>query len=86
MPNIMDGPDGRIRADHLDIELDQSPPASRKPQQLKLYNMLLLAQKIQLWLIVGLSLGSLITNCTSIASSFHLLPTSNSTCQCSPML
>ena len=82
----MDVPDGRIRVDHLDIEFDQAPPASRKPQQLKLYNMLTLAQKIQLSLIVGLSLGSLITNFTSIASSFHLLPTLNSTCQCPPRL
>ena len=82
----MDGPEGRIRADHLDIELDQASSASREPQQLKLYNMLTLAQKIQLWLIVRLSLGSLITNFTSIASSFHLLPILNSTCQCPPML
>ena len=39
----MDVPEGRIRADHLDIELDQAPPASRRPQQLKLYNLLTLA-------------------------------------------
>ena len=57
----MDVTEGRIRADHLDIELDQAPLASREPQQLKLYNMLTLAQKIQLWLIVGLYIGSLIT-------------------------
>ena len=57
----MDVTEGRIRPDDLDIELYQAPPASREPQQLKLYNMLTLAQKIQLWLIVGLSLGSLIT-------------------------
>ena len=82
----MDVPEGWIRADHLDIELDQAPLVSREPQQLKLYNMLTLAQKIQLWLIVGLSLESLITNFTSIASSFHLLPTSNLTCQCQPRL
>ena len=50
----MDVPEGRIRADQLDIELDQAPPASREPQQLKLYNMLTQAQKIQHWLIVGL--------------------------------
>ena len=34
---------GRIRKDHLDIELDQASPASREPQQLILYNMLTLA-------------------------------------------
>ena len=77
---------GRIMADHLDIELDQAPPASREPQQLKLYNMLTLAQIIQLWLIVGLSLELLITNFTCIESSFNLHPTSNLTCQCPPRL
>ena len=82
----MNGPEGRIQADHLDIELDQAPPASREPQQLKLYNMLTLAQKIHYWLIIGLSLGLLITNFTSFASTLHLLPTSNSTCQCPPRL
>ena len=82
----MDILEGRIWAEHLDIELDQASPASREPQQLKLYNMLTMAQKIQLWLIVGLSLESLITNFPSIASSFNLLPTSKSTCQCLPRL
>ena len=65
----MDVPEGRIRADHLDIELDQAPPASREPQQLILDNMLTLTQMIQLWLIVGLLLGSLI-----ILPLLHLLP------------
>ena len=73
----MDVPESRIRADHLDIELDQAPPASRDPQQLKLYNILTLAQKIQLWLIVGLSFVLLITNLTFLALSLHLLLTSN---------
>ena len=53
----MDVPESRIRADHLDIELDKAQPTSREPHQLKQYNMLLLAKKINLWLIVGLSLG-----------------------------
>ena len=53
----MDPPKGRILADHLNIKLDQALQASRKPQQLKLYNMLTLAQNIQLWLIVELLLG-----------------------------
>ena len=52
----MDIPEGRIRADHLDIELDQALLASRELQQHKLYNILTLAQKIQLCLIVVLSL------------------------------
>ena len=63
----MNIPEVRIRADYLDIELNQAPLASRNPQQLKLYNILTLAQNIQLWLIVGLAFKSLITNFTSIA-------------------
>ena len=82
----MDIPEGRILANHLDIESDQAPLASREPQLFKLYNMLTMAKKIQLWIIVGLSLGSLLANLTSIASSFHLLPASNLTCQCPPRL
>ena len=80
----MDIPEGRIRADRMDIEFNQVPLTSNEPQRVKLYNMATVPQKIQLWLIVCLSLGSLITNLTFIASSFHLLPESNSTCQCPP--
>ena len=80
----MDIPEGHIRADRLDIEFDQAPLSSNKPQRVKLYNMATLPQKIQFWLIVGLLLGSLITNLTSIASSFHLLRESNLTNQCPP--
>ena len=80
----MDIREGRIRAARLDIEFDQASLSSNEQQRVKLYNMTTLPQKIQLWLIVGLSLGSLITNLTSIASSFHLLPESNSTFQCPP--
>ena len=70
----MDIPEGRIRADRLDIEFNQARLPSHEPQSVKLYNMATLPQKIQLWLIVGLSLGSLITNLTFIASLFHILP------------
>ena len=76
----MDVPESRIPADHFDIELDQAPLTSNNPQRLMLCNMLRLPQKIQLWLIVNLSLGSLITNLTFISLSFHLLPASNLTC------
>ena len=75
----MDVPANRVRADHLDIELDKAPLTSNDSQRLKLYNMLTLPRKIKLWLIVSLYLGSFITNLTSIASSFHLLPASNLT-------
>ena len=79
-------PESRNWADHLDIVLDRAPLASRKSQKFKLCNMLSLAYKIQLLFIMGLSLESIITNFTSIALFFHLLPTSNKTCQCSPKL
>ena len=58
----MDIPEGRIRAERLDIDFDQALHNSHEPQRVKLYNMATLPQKIQLWLIVCLSLGSLITN------------------------
>ena len=77
---IMEIPEGRIRADRLNIEFNQVPLTLNEPQRVKLYNIATLTQKIQLWLIVGLLLGSLIINFTSIASSFHLLPESNLTC------
>ena len=80
----MDILEGRIWADRLDIEFNQVPLSSNEPQRVKLYNMATLPQRIQLQLIVGLSLSSLINNLTSIASSFHLRPKSNSTCQCPP--
>ena len=66
------------------IMLPKAPLSLNEPLRVKLYNMASLPQKIQLWLIVGLSLGTLITNLTSIASFFHLYPESNSTVQCPP--
>ena len=60
----MDIPESRIWADRLDIEFNQAPLISNEPKRVKLYNMATLPQKIQQWLIVNLSLGSLITNLT----------------------
>ena len=80
----MDIPEGRIRAEGLDIEFNQAPLISNEPQRVKLYNLATLPQKIQLRLIVGLSLSSQLPNLTSIASSIHLLYKSNSTFQCPP--
>ena len=79
----MDIPEGFIQADRLDIEFNQVPLNSNEPR-VKLYNMATLPQNTQLWLIVGLSIGFLITNLTSIASSVHLHFESNSTFQCPP--
>ena len=42
----MDFPEGRIRANCLDIEFDPAPTALQKPQKVKLYNMATLPQKI----------------------------------------
>ena len=70
-----------IRADRLDIDVNQSPLFSNKPQGVKLNNMATLPQMIQFWLIVALSLGSLISNLTFCASFFHLHFESNSTFQ-----
>ena len=55
---IMDIPKGRLLADHLDIEFNQAPFISNEPQRVKLYNISTLPQKIKLWLIVNLLLGS----------------------------
>ena len=77
----MEVPDGRLIAKHLEIDLDPSPKPSETPK-LKLYNMATFPQKIQLWLIVFLSLASLLSNLTSIASSVGIFQHSNYTSQC----
>ena len=82
----MDIPNGPIQAERLDIEFNQSPVTPNEPQRVKLYNMATLAQKIQMWLIVAYTCFSILTNLISFASSFHLLPTLNSTCQWPPRL
>ena len=38
----MDLPEGRIRADRLDIEFHQAPLTSNEPQRVKQYNMVTL--------------------------------------------
>ena len=47
----MDIPEGRIRAERLDIEFNKASLSSNEPQRVKLYNIATLPQKIQLWLI-----------------------------------
>ena len=44
----MDIPEGRIRAERLDIDFDQALHTPHEPQRVKLYNMATLPQKIQL--------------------------------------
>lgn len=81
----MEVPDGKLIAKHIEIDLDI--PVQQKQsdtQKLKVYNMATFPQKIQLWLIVFLSLASLITNLTSIASSLGIFFNSNNSSQCPP--
>ena len=79
----VDVPEGRIRAERVDIQLESVPLQRTIPEttsRLKLYNMPNLAQKIQLWLIVILSSGSLLSNLSSIATTFGLLTSSPHNC------
>ena len=81
----MEVPDGRLIAKHIEIDLDPQPRQS-ETQKHKLYNMATFPQKIQLWLIVFISLASLISNLTSIATSVGIFPYSNNSSQCPPKL
>ena len=63
-------PGGSYIANCQDIEFNQVSLILNEPQRVKLYNFATLPYRIQLWLIVTLSLGFLITNLTFIASSF----------------
>ena len=69
----MEVPDGRLIAKHIELDFDPQPRQS-ETQKLKLYNMATFPQKIQLWLIVFLSLASLISNLTSIATYLGIFP------------
>ena len=70
----MEVSDGRLIAKHLEIDLDPQLRQS-ETQKLKLYNMATFPNNIQLWLIVFLSLASLISNLTSIKKTLN--PISN---------
>ena len=81
----MEMPDGKLIAKHIEIDLDMPiQPKQSETQKLKVYNMANFPQKIQLWLIVFLSLASLITNLTSIASSLEIFFNNNNSSQCPP--
>ena len=78
----------KITAENLSIELsgvnEQAPPPQQlsgcssaavlcsKPK-LKIYNQATLPQKIQYWLLVALSVGSLVSYCASVLSSLGIL-------------
>ena len=72
----MDILEGSIRSDRLDIEFNQASLLSNKPKRVKLFKLATFPQRTQLWLSVPLSIGSEITNLTSIASIFYILPES----------
>lgn len=79
----MDTTDARLRADHIDLELDP-PPAYKagETQKLKLYNVATLPQKITNWLFVCVSLGSIVSNFLNIATTIGIASFTNSTTPC----
>lgn len=77
----MNIPEGRIQAErvyNIKIKLYIPHTSQSRLNYIKYGHA---ATKIQLWLIVCLLIKLLITNLTSIASSFHLLFVSHFTCQ-----
>ena len=81
----MDIPEGNIRAkkltaENLNIELGgELPPAAGLPAQSKIFNQATLPQTIQYWLVVVLSVGSIVSYVSTTLSSFGLLTPS---CNC----
>ena len=90
----MDVPEGNLRAkkitaENLNIELGEAEshnngllgaPPNTTPK-LKIYNGATLPQKIQYWLVVALSIGSLISYGATIVSSLSgALTSTNCTC------
>ena len=57
----MDQPDARLKADHIDIQLD---PVVRSPemQRLKIYNNATKTQKVILFAVAGIYIVSLLSN------------------------
>ena len=85
----MDIPEGNIRAkkltaENLNIDLGgggELPPAAGLPAEskLKIFNQATLPQTIQYWLVVELSVGSIVSYVATTLSSFGLLAPS---CNC----
>ena len=76
----------KITAENLSIELggvnDQAPhqmsgsvaaAASGSTPKLIIYNQATFLQKIQYWLLVALSVGSLLSYCATVLSSFRIV-------------
>ena len=68
--------DGHIRGRQIDIEFNEVP--NNKPQEIKLHNVATTQQKLHLWLVIIISLGSILSGFASIAASIGVL-NSNST-------
>ena len=81
-----DSPKSRMTADRIEIEFEAplSKPRAIDTQKLKLYNNLSLAEKLKLWLIVLISVCSLLSNLCSFASSLDLFTLTNSHTLCTP--
>ena len=79
-------PEGRITADRIEIELETpiTQPRATDTQKLKLYKMPSLADKLKLWLIVLLSVCSLLFNICNFANNLGLFTLKNSTLPCTP--
>ena len=77
----------KLTAENLNIELGggELPPAAGLPAEskLKIFNQATLPQTIQYWLVVVLSLGSIISYVATTLSSFGLL-TPNCNCTSTP--
>lgn len=70
----MDTSDRYLKAEHIEIELNDQPASINlaSTPKLKLYNTLNLPQKIQLWILVFVSFGSFVSILLSISSSLGL--------------
>ena len=73
--------DGRIRGQQIDIEFNDIE--DNKPKELKLHHVTTLPQNLQLWCVVVLSIGSILSDIVSVASSLGLI-NSNSTLRWRP--
>ena len=69
--------DVHIRGRQIDIKFNEVP--NNKPQEIKLHNVATTRQKLHLWLVIIISLRSIISYLASIAVSVCVLNL-NSTC------
>ena len=73
-----DMPEGRVVAEHIDIQLDpEARSLNATAQPANMYNMPSLEEKIKLWLIIILAGGSLLSNLCSFASSLGVFSVAN---------